>query len=343
MKDLNSLPSSRCRSCPLFPQLRNFVPGTRRPGAKIAWVGEAPGEWETKRGEGFVGRSGELLTRLAKKAGISRSDVTLSNVLKCRPPDNKLPEEPELSLAVECCSEILTEDVKDVRVIVAIGNLSLRAFTGLRGILVRRGSVYETGDGKFVVALIHPAALSRAQHMKEKEKIAVPPYQVFVTDLRRARRIAEDPDFRLPAPTILTHPTREELEAFLVRMQDPETKVGVDIETVGGQSIVPTIISFAVYDLAVVVSFEDELEWIVEALESPARKILHNGAIFDLEVLQHPGFRINNYWLDTLYAHHTVYAELRHNLGFVQSIHTFLPYHKDMASDSVDIEEVFEK
>lgn len=340
--DLNKLPSSKCRQCPLFLRISHYVPSTRRPGATIAIVGEAPGEKEVQKREGFSGRSGDLLNVLLKKAGLKREEITLSNVLKCRPPDNELPKGDELTQAVACCSEILTEDIREVKVVIAVGNLALHTLTGHWGILERRGSVYEIDGRRFVIPTIHPAAYLHQRFVAGDKKTAIPPYQIVVTDLKRAKKIAEDPMFALPAPVILTHPNVDELMLFRRRMEDPDEFVGVDLETVGTMTI-PTIISFAFWDLAVVVGFDNdpELMWIADALESPCRKTFHNGAIFDVvRVLGQIGLRVNNYHVDTMYMHHTIYCELRQSLAFVQSIHTYLAFHKDLADQEEELEDM---
>ena len=334
------LPSSKCRKCPLFPRIRHHVPARKTAGAVLAFVGEAPGRDEVTSHLPFVGYAGKLLQFLAKKAGIDWYEITVSNILKCNPEGNHLPEGLELEIAIDCCSEILREDLRGVRVIVGLGAVPLYAMTKKSGIIVHRGSVYELSPGRFYIPTVHPSALRRARFVRQEKnkKLTIPPREVIIADLVRAKKIADDIHFTLPKPEILTHPTPEEQRRFLKMLQDPEVEIGVDIETTREdktECVVPLIIAFATMDLAIVADFEEDLDFIAEALESPAKKIMHNGQIFDIYVMENVGFKVNNYEFDTMYAHHTVYAELQHKLAFVQSLHSYLPYHKDMKEDIV--------
>ena len=137
--------------------------------AKIAFVGEAPGYNEVKKGKPFVGTSGDLLTEMMGRAGIIRSKCYLTNVIKERPKNNKIDpfinisrKEPKVSNAYLKYKDMLIEELKEVdaNVIVAVGNIALYTLTGLKNITKRRGSIYESSilPGRKVIPIIHPRA-----------------------------------------------------------------------------------------------------------------------------------------------------------------------------------------
>ena len=344
------MPSSRCPECPLFTRLQHFVPATRVKGAEIAIVGEAPGEEEVKQRTGFVGKAGQFLDKRLKEVNLRRETVTITNVLKCRPENNKLPD--DLDLAIDCCSEILEKDLEGTKVIIGLGNVPLKALTGYSKITYRRGSVYELYGGKLggklFVGTIHPSAMLRyffAKKNKPGDAVFVPPKEIINADLKRAMGLVKMWPFKPQLPKFYLYPTTEDMSHFLRRASVEEDLMGVDIETSMEEKpefCIPNIISFSFDDEVLVASFEDDLEFIVEMLKSPVRKTFHNGAIFDIYVLEGYGFTVNNYFFDTQYGHHTAYSELPHKLWFVQSLYTFVPYHKDLATES-DFMDDFDK
>jgi uracil-DNA glycosylase family 4 len=122
-------------------------------------VGEAPGRTEDSRGTPFVGAAGRLLDRTLGEAGLSRSDLYITNVAKCRPPDNRNPQDTEL----EACEHYLVEEIKRAspKVIVALGGVALKRLTGEKSISKSRGKVFRL-HSRFnypcnVVATFHPA------------------------------------------------------------------------------------------------------------------------------------------------------------------------------------------
>lgn len=328
------LPSPACVKCPLLERLPTcYVPASRVKGAQIAIVGEAPGAKEVEGRRGFVGASGRLLDSLLFKAGISRAQVTVTNVLKCQPLGNELPR--DLPLAISCCSSLLERDLEGTRVVIGLGNVPLLALTGKRGIMKHRGSVYplegqtENAKGRWFVGTLHPAALLRSRWVKG-EGTKVVPSSVVVADLRRAKGLLErEPE--IPKDDFFLYPNAEEKSLLLSLLEDPEREVGVDIETTWGEKVeekLPLLIGFDTEEIGLCVDFED-LDFIARALESPSRKIFHHG-ISDVSVLTYLGFTVEHWYFDTLYGHHTAFAELPHSLAFVQSLYCWLPFHKDM-------------
>jgi DNA polymerase len=144
-----------CTRCELHRGATNAVPGEGNPEARILLIGEAPGYHEDSSGKPFVGNSGKFLTELLAKAGLSREDVFITNVVKHRPPGNRdpLPDE------IFACALWLDKQISiiDPDVIVTLGRFSLaRYFPGER-ISKIHGQPKEI-DGRFVVPMYHPAA-----------------------------------------------------------------------------------------------------------------------------------------------------------------------------------------
>lgn len=144
-----------CTRCELHRQATNPVPGEGNPEARILLIGEAPGFHEDAQGKPFIGNSGKFLTELLGKAGLSRVDVFITNVVKHRPPGNRDPLPDEMA----ACSHWLDSQISiiDPDVIVTLGRFSLaRYFPGER-ISKIHGQPKEI-DGRFVVPMYHPAA-----------------------------------------------------------------------------------------------------------------------------------------------------------------------------------------
>lgn len=144
-----------CTDCKLHLSRKLAVPGEGPPGASVMFIGEGPGFHENEQGRPFVGAAGKFLEELLAGIGLSRQEVFICNVVKCRPPGNRdpLPEE------MEACSKYLEAQIRivDPRVIVTLGRFSMaRYFPGAR-ISAIHGKSREVG-GRTVVAMYHPAA-----------------------------------------------------------------------------------------------------------------------------------------------------------------------------------------
>jgi uracil-DNA glycosylase family 4 len=142
--------------CALSRSRIQAVPGSGDPQARIMIVGEAPGKNEDEQGVPFVGAAGQLLNKLLASIEIPRSEVYITNIIKCRPPGNRdpLPEE------VAACSPYLDRQVAMIRpaVILLLGRHAVqRLLPGLDGISKIHGSLVERGDRAYV-PLYHPAA-----------------------------------------------------------------------------------------------------------------------------------------------------------------------------------------
>jgi uracil-DNA glycosylase len=149
-----------CTRCKLHAQGRTqIVFGVGSPEADLMFVGEAPGADEDVQGIPFVGRAGQLLTKIIEAIGLTRDDVYIANVIKCRPPGNRNPEQDE----VETCEPFLFQqiDVIKPKVIVALGTFAARALLRTLDPISRlRGRVYDY-RGARLIPTFHPAYLLR--------------------------------------------------------------------------------------------------------------------------------------------------------------------------------------
>ena len=165
-----------CRKCKLHEGKTNYVPGSGSVKAKLMFIGEAPGYWEDQKGEPFVGKAGKFLDELLAGIGLSREEVYIANVLKCRPPNNRdpLPEE------IKACVPYLDRQIGIIKpeIIATLGRYSMRYIFekyGLRyePISKSHGKVYRVSNLLFkgyIVALYHPAVAIYNPNMRDTLK-----------------------------------------------------------------------------------------------------------------------------------------------------------------------------
>jgi uracil-DNA glycosylase len=155
-----------CRRCALGGQRRNAVPGEGGTTPRLMFVGEAPGEEEDRQGRPFVGRAGELLTKMIAAMGYSREQVFIANVLKCRPPGNRAPTPEEVAACKDYLRRQLT--LLSPEVVVALGAHAARWLLARDvGINAVRGQVFDRGTAK-IVPTYHPSYLLRVPEDKAK-------------------------------------------------------------------------------------------------------------------------------------------------------------------------------
>ncbi|MFR7403826.1 MAG: uracil-DNA glycosylase [Coriobacteriaceae bacterium] len=145
-----------CRRCPLCDGRTQTVFGVGNPNARVLIVGEAPGKNEDLQGEPFVGAAGKYLNELLAIAGLSREDVYIANVLKCRPPSNRDPRPEE----IQACTPFLREQTRTINpeYIVTLGNFSTKFILKTDvGITRLHGTLQRAGRFK-VFPIFHPAA-----------------------------------------------------------------------------------------------------------------------------------------------------------------------------------------
>jgi uracil-DNA glycosylase family 4 len=166
-----------CRKCGLWRQRKNAVPGEGNLDVAVMLVGEAPGYWEDVKGRPFVGAAGKILDEMLSKAGISRRDVYITNVIKCRPPENRDP----LPSEIQTCTPYLDRQIKIIKpkFLVTLGRhaafyILAKAAIETEGITKIHGKIYEAsllGFEVFIMPMYHPAAaLYKAKYKDELDK-----------------------------------------------------------------------------------------------------------------------------------------------------------------------------
>jgi uracil-DNA glycosylase family 4 len=156
-----------CTRCRLHKQGRKqIVFGVGNARADLMFIGEAPGADEDEKGEPFVGRAGQLLTNMIKAMGLSREEVYIANIIKCRPPGNRTPERDEC----ETCSPFLFRQIEVVKpkVIVALGAVAAKTLLAVNASMGElRGRWYDFRNTKLAVTY-HPAFLLRDPRQKKE-------------------------------------------------------------------------------------------------------------------------------------------------------------------------------
>ncbi len=156
----------KCTKCDLCESRTNVVFGVGDPDARLMFVGEAPGYYEDEQGEPFVGKAGQLLTKIIESIGMKRSDVYLANILKCRPPENRNPNTNEIVM----CSPHSIKQIEIIRpeIICALGIFAAQTLLDTtESIGELRGKFFEYQKAK-LLATYHPAYLLRNPDDKRK-------------------------------------------------------------------------------------------------------------------------------------------------------------------------------
>lgn len=175
-----------CANCTLARTRTLAVPGEGPLDAEVMLIGEAPGANEDRQGRPFVGAAGQFLDELLGAAGLSRAEVYVCNVLKCRPPDNRDP----LPGEIDACRDYLDEqiDLIDPLVIVTLGRFSMAKFFPAQTISRIHGRARETA-GRFYVPMYHPAA---ALHQQSLRAVILEDFRQLAALLDQARRLRFD-------------------------------------------------------------------------------------------------------------------------------------------------------
>ncbi len=156
-----------CTRCRLHRSRHTIVFGVGNPHARLVFVGEAPGADEDAQGEPFVGRAGQLLTRIIEAIKLKRSDVYITNIVKCRPPGNRDPQEDE----IQTCLPFLKKQLAIIqpRIICTLGRYSTQTLLETRqGITKLRGRFHELPNGIKVMPTYHPSFLLRYPEKKRE-------------------------------------------------------------------------------------------------------------------------------------------------------------------------------
>ena len=155
----------KCQNCPLGSTRTNFVFGVGNPNADIVFVGEAPGKQEDLAGEPFVGRAGKLLDKILAGVSLTRNDIYICNVLKCRPPENRDP----LPSEVDQCEPYLKTQLALVnpKLIVALGRVAACTILKTKESLGNMRNQIHKYEGIDLIVTYHPAALLRNPNFKK--------------------------------------------------------------------------------------------------------------------------------------------------------------------------------
>ncbi|MFN8524740.1 MAG: uracil-DNA glycosylase [Chloroflexota bacterium] len=172
-----------CRRCRLCETARNGVPGEGSPTAEIMFVGEGPGQNEDAQGRPFVGAAGQLLTDLLRRAGLERSDVFITNIVKHRPPGNRDPFPDEK----EACDEFLERQIAALapKLIVTLGRHSMEKFFGPNARISQIHGTSRPWRGLSAYACFHPAA---ALHQPKYRQGLEEDFDGLMAALARARQ-----------------------------------------------------------------------------------------------------------------------------------------------------------
>ena len=153
-----------CQRCKLARTRTNIVFGSGNPNAELVFVGEAPGFDEDKQGLPFVGRAGQLLTKIIESIDLKRDDVYICNILKCRPPENRNPEPDE----VMACSGFMKRQLAAIRpkIVCCLGTFAAQTVLQTASPISRLRGTFHDIDGMRVIATFHPAYLLRSPDKK---------------------------------------------------------------------------------------------------------------------------------------------------------------------------------
>ena len=154
---------SVCAQCALHTSRKKSVPGDGPANAEIMFIGEGPGFHENEQGHPFVGAAGKFLDQLLAQAGVTRADVFIANVVKCRPPGNRDPLPEELA----ACDTYLEAQIQaiDPSIIVTLGRFSMGKFISDVKISAVHGQMRKVGE-RYVIPMFHPAAALHQPQLK---------------------------------------------------------------------------------------------------------------------------------------------------------------------------------
>lgn len=308
--------------------------GTSRPSYII--IGEAPGANEALVGKPFVGGAGRVADALLGQAGIPRTRCYITNIVKCRPPGNKLG--PWLPKAADHCRQYLDKELAQYAGVplILLGDVALRFILNEESITKHRGGVYHW-DNRLVLPTIHPAALMREPKM----------WTVVVADLAYAKDMATK-HVELPRNFVIAPTVRDVMTYFDEKVRPRKEPYYIDVETYGNALACLGIADSTTSAICIPWWENERWYWedyneslvvtgLIAAFLEDANilKGLQNG-MFDLNVLTGYGFTVNGWVVDTMIKHHTVYSEMRHGLGFLHSLYVREPYYKDMAYGDKD-------
>ena len=179
----------KCKKCNLCKTRTNSVPGKGNFKSDVIFIGEAPGKNEDKNGEPFIGVAGKKLSNALEEANISREDVYITNVVKCRPPNNRVPNTDERNT----CQQYLKDEIKIIKpkIICVLGNTAFNSVLGGSEITKFRGKVIKK-DGQLYFITIHPAATIYNQKLIDVLKDDIKKLFELIRELKNDKEIKID-------------------------------------------------------------------------------------------------------------------------------------------------------
>lgn len=343
---------ARCDECPLNGQ--QAVPPETRPDAKIAIVGDYPGDVDVKQLRPLVGPAGSEFDRGLRAAGLHRGNVHITNAVLCRPPEGDMdsllqklkrergPDQAAGPTPAECCAPRLKQELARFQDVIAMGRMATHAMlNNTASILSIRGAVVETeastrGPKRRVMPTLHPSFVMKQQRWAH----------VFRGDMQKAVRWFRG-DAGWQEPSVRYHPTPAELREFL---SHPDRLYTYDVETDGIECLSANVRCIAIGDThdVMVVGFRsiarpkeheglfldfydpDEAAEVLAVLRAfftdpSVTKVGHNSGYYDrIVVRERLGCDVAPN-LDTMLLHKSVESELPHSLAYVASMYTTAP------------------
>ena len=227
-----------CTDCRLHQGRTRAVPGEGDPDTEVVFVGEGPGFNEDRLGRPFVGRAGDLLVKLLAAIGWRREEVFITNVVKCRPPDNRDPEPDEIA----ACSKYLRRqlEILDPAIVVTLGRHSMARFMPGVRISQAHGTVRPVDPATgaraaLVYAMYHPAAALRAPAIERESYDDIRGVPAALIDARRRRE----------APSVEAPEARELLDSLPAESEPSEsTSVSTPMPSTGTDDATPQLTLF---------------------------------------------------------------------------------------------------
>jgi DNA polymerase len=183
---------TECTKCELSKTRTNAVPGKGNFQSDVIFIGEAPGRNEDKNGEPFVGIAGQRLNLALDNAGVSRESIYITNVVKCRPPNNRVPTISERNT----CQDYLQKEISIIKpkIICILGNTAFNSILGGSEITKYRGKIVKK-DKQFYFLTVHPAATIYNQELITVLKEDIAKLFDLIKELKNGKQISADIDY----------------------------------------------------------------------------------------------------------------------------------------------------
>ena len=322
-----------CSGCTLEESGVRRVPPEGNGSSKILLLGESPWVDEVKAGRPFSGAAGSYLDKLLRMTGITRSSLYITNVVNCKIPYLGYLDQFDAAPAIEQCQNYLDEAIRTVkpRVVLALGNVALRAACGVTGITSRQAYTHDSHWGIPCIPTFHPSYLMRGAHKL---------FGATAFAFLKAKEIAKGEYKRLPQSYLLDPP----LEQARAYFASAPYEVAVDVETPRTSKVSKdeadelddsyTLIRVGFnHTLGTAISMpysEPYISLMKEFMAIPHRWILWNEN-YDIPRLLHNGFTIAGETLDAMWEWHFLQSDLLKGLDFVAPFFCDIPYWSDLA------------